>query len=223
MKAVEKKFLRRWPSILWLAAVWVLLWGDVTWANAIMGIVVGVLVMLALPIPAVGWEGTVWLPGLVVLITRFVWDVISSALLVAKEAVRWGHHPHPAVIRAKLRSNSDVFLTITSQLCCLVPGSLTVEANRFTGTIYMHFFDMPSMGGVEACRNVMLDQEKRVLYAFATDAALLEAGLPSRWGRRRRKLYNEAIEAREAAVKPALTGSATAESGTTSDVKGQHD
>ena len=37
------KFWTRWPMMLWLTAVWVLLWGDLTVANVVVGLVLGAL------------------------------------------------------------------------------------------------------------------------------------------------------------------------------------
>lgn len=187
MKTATQRVFSRWPFMIWLALVWVFLWGDWSWANIIAGFAVAMFLLTITPMPPSGWEGRLWLPGLVILVVKFLWDVAVASFQIAIQAIRFGYYPRPGVVRVKLRSNSDVFLTITSQLCCLVPGSLTVEAHRLSGTLYMHVFDIPQMGGAEAARKVVLDQEKRILYAFATDAAIAEAGLAPRWGRARKQ------------------------------------
>jgi len=61
-----------------------------------------------------------------------------------------------------------------------VPGSIVVEAHRLTGTLYLHVLDVATAGGVEAARRSVLDQEERVLRAFASDAELEAAGLRPR-------------------------------------------
>jgi multicomponent Na+:H+ antiporter subunit E len=66
---------------------------------------------------------------------------------------------------------------MTAELCSLVPGSLVVEAHRLTGMLYLHVLDVEQSGGVERARQTVLDQEERVLRAFASDSELREAGL----------------------------------------------
>lgn len=178
--AERVKFWTRWPMVLWLTAVWVLLWGDLTVANVVIGFVLAVLLVTLMPMPRVGFEGRPWLPGIVVLVVRFLGDVVMASVQVAKKAVARGEPPRGAVIRVQLRSHSDLFLTVTAQLCSLVPGSIIVEAHRLTGTLYVHVFDVADSGGIDGARDHCLEIEKRVLYAFATDAAIAEAGLRPR-------------------------------------------
>jgi len=170
----------RWPMIVWLAATWVLLWGDLTVANVLAGLVLGALVMVLLPMPRVGFDGRPWLPGIVVLVVRFFVDVIMASVQVAKKALAFGQHPRAAVIRVRLRSHSDLLLTITAQLCSLVPGSIIVEAHRLSGTLYVHVFDVDDAGGIDGARAHALEIERRVIYALATDEEIAEAGLPPR-------------------------------------------
>lgn len=177
--AERARLWTRWPMVLWLAAVWVLLWGDITVANVLAGLGLGVLLMIAMPMPKAGFEGRPWLPGIVVLVVRFIGDVIMASVQVATKALTPGD-PHGAVIRVRLRSKSDLFLTVTAQLCSLVPGSIIVEANRLAGVMYVHVFDVSDAGGVDGARRHALLIEQRVLYAFATDEAIADAGLPPR-------------------------------------------
>ena len=177
----------RWPMVVWLTLVWVLLWGHLTVANVLAGLVIGLLLVHFTPMPRVGFEGRVWLPGVVVLVARFVVDVLRASVQVSTQALRIGHHPHGAVIRVRLRSHSDLFLTLTAELCSLVPGSIIVEAHRLTGTLYVHVLDVDQAGGVDRAKLAVLEQERRVLSAFASDTELAEVGLPPRRGPRRNR------------------------------------
>lgn len=178
--AERVRFWNRWPMVLWLTGVWVLLWGDVTVANVLAGLVLGCLLVMAMPMPKAGFEGRPWLPGIVNLVVRFLGDVVMASVQIAKKALSPGEPPRGAVIRVKLRSQSDLFLTVTAQLCSLVPGSIVVEAHRLAGLLYIHVFDVSDAGGIDGAREHSLEIEKRVLYAFATDAAIEAAGLPPR-------------------------------------------
>ena len=117
------------------------------------------------------------LRGLAVLVGRFVVDVIRASAEVSAIALRPRYTPRGAVIGVQLRSHSDLYLTLTAELCSLVPGSLVVEAHRLTGMLYLHVLDVRASGGIEAARQSVLDQEERVLRAFASDEELLAAGV----------------------------------------------
>ncbi len=81
------------------------------------------------------------------------------------------------MIRVHLRSESDVYLTLTAELTTLVPGSLVVEAHRQTGVLYLHLLDVETLGGVEKVRADTLEVEARILRALATDSELEAAAL----------------------------------------------
>jgi multicomponent Na+:H+ antiporter subunit E len=165
--------------IAWLTAIWVLLWSDASLANVVGGILVGAAVTLVMPLNPVPFTVRVRPLGLLVLAARFAYDVVLASVHVALVALR-REPPHGAVIRVRLRSHSDVVLTATAELVSLVPGSVVVEAHRFTGTLYVHVLDVGIVGGLEGARRVVLDQEVRVLYAIASREELEACGLPPR-------------------------------------------
>ncbi|HLS26387.1 MAG TPA: Na+/H+ antiporter subunit E [Beutenbergiaceae bacterium] len=176
--------LGRWPMLLWLTALWVLLWGDLTLANVLAGIGVAVLLLLLAPMPAVGYAGRLSIPGTIWLLAKFILDVLLASVEVSKMALHPLRPPEGGVIRIPLRSESDIILTLTGVFTSLVPGSIIVEAHRLTGTLYVHVLDLPTSGGAEAFRQQVLRQERRLLYALASQEDLARAGLPRRrwWG-----------------------------------------
>ena len=189
--AERLRFWNRWPMVLWLTGVWVLLWGELSVANVVVGALVAIGLLTFFPMPKIGFEGRPWLPGIIVLVLKFAVDVVMASVQVARRALMKGE-PHGAVIRVRLRSHSDLLLTITSQLCSLVPGSIIVEAHRLTGTLYVHVFDVDDSGGIDGARDHALTIERRVMYAFASDAEIEAAGLPPRNRLLRRRARKEA-------------------------------
>ena len=167
----------QWPTVLWLVVVWVLLWGDLSVANVLAGIAISLLITRGLRMSPIDFQGTVHPFGLLVLVARFVVDLVHASFQVSLLALRPHRLPHGAVIAVQLRSHSDLYLTLTAELCSLVPGSLVVEAHRLTGRLYLHVLDVEQVGGIERARQIVLDQEERVLRALASDPELLEAGL----------------------------------------------
>ncbi|MFI2753778.1 Na+/H+ antiporter subunit E [Cellulomonas sp. P22] len=180
----RRPWTRQWATILWLAVVWVLLWGTFSVADVVAGLVLGVLVTVGLPMTPIVFHGRVRPLGVLRLFGRFLLDLVRASFEVAFLALRPGHVPHGAVIGVQLRSHSDLYLTLTAELSSLVPGSLVVEAHRLTGKLYLHVLDVAQSGGIEKARQAVLDQEERVLRAFASDDELRQAGLPLHRGPR---------------------------------------
>ena len=164
-------------TVVWLTAVWVLLWGDLAVGTVLVGAGLAVLVTLALPLPAVEFTGHVHPLSLLYLAYRFVVDLVVASAQVAALALPPGRVARPAVVRVQLRSTSDLYLTFTAQLCSLVPGSVVVEAHRTTGMLYIHVLDLALAHGVHEARRHVLDTEARVLRALASPAELAAAGL----------------------------------------------
>lgn len=161
----------------WLTAVWVLLWGDVSPANVLVGAVVALVVGLVLRMPSVHFSGRVHPVPLVRLLAAFARDLVVASIQVLRLAFRFGRLPHSAVIAVQLRSPVELYLTLTAELTSLVPGSLVVEAHRTTGMLYVHVLDVGIVHGLAAAREQVLANEARVLRALASDAELLAAGL----------------------------------------------
>lgn len=179
---ISKRLTQRvsWSATAWLALVWVLLWGEFSFANVVVGILLGLLVQWALPLPLVPFGGRPSLLGVLRLLGRLALDIVVASAQVVGVALRFGREPTSAVLRVPLRSRSDLYLTLTADLCSVVPGSLIVEAHRATSTLYVHALDVPTAADVERARRTVLEQEARVLYALASEEEIREAGLPPR-------------------------------------------
>lgn len=180
-------WLRRWPMAVWMTIVWVLLWGQLTVANVLAGLLISLLLLRVMPMPRVGFGGHVSVIGSVALLVRLLVDITRASINVAAHALRFGRYPKGAVMRVKLASTSDLVLTLTAELTVIVPGSIVVEAHRLTGMLYVHVLDASAPGAVEKARRGVLEQEKWVMYALATDDDIAEAGYPPRPWKRRRK------------------------------------
>lgn len=172
----RRRIAVQWPTLLWLTVVWVLLWGDLSVGNVLAGLALAVGVSLAMPLPPVAATGRVRPLAVAHLLGRFAVDVVVASVGVGLLAFR-RRPPLSAVIRVRLRTTSDLYLTLTAELCSLVPGSVVVEAHRLTRTLYLHVLDVTGPDGIERARRRVLEQEERVLRAFASGAELTAAGL----------------------------------------------
>ncbi|SDR78703.1 multisubunit sodium/proton antiporter, MrpE subunit [Paraoerskovia marina] len=168
---------RQWPAVLWLTLVWVLLWGDLSWANVLAGAALGIFVVVALPLPSIEYRGRVRPLALLRLLGFFARDLVTASAQVAVQALRLNWQPRGAVVRVPMRNAGDLYLTIASLLVSLVPGTVIVEAHRLTGTLYVHVLDLRSSGGADAVRAHVAEIEERVLRALASTDELEAAGL----------------------------------------------
>lgn len=154
-------------NLVWLVAVWLLLWGDVSPWLVTSGLLVAVGTCLVFPLPPLRLRMFVWPTGLAVLVGRLAVDMVRASAQVAWLALRPGPLPANAVIRVDLRSSSDLVLTMTAELISLVPGSAVVEARRSTHSLFVHVLAAGDAAGADRARRDVLAQEDRVLRAFA--------------------------------------------------------
>lgn len=164
-------------ATVWLTAAWVLLWGELSAANVLGGLAIALVLNAALSMPSVEFHGRVHPLAALYLVYRFGLDLVVASAQVAAMALLPDVRPRSAVVAVQLRSHSDLYLTLTAQLCSLVPGSIVVEAHRTTGMLYVHVLDIGLTHGLDGARAHVMDTEARILRALASDAELAEAGL----------------------------------------------
>lgn len=157
---------RRVVPVGWLALVWVLLWGRLSPGNVLNGLAVGALVSWLLPLPTVVLGARPHPLGLARLAAYFLKDLAVSSVQVAWLALRPGPAPRAAVVAVDLRSRSDLLVTLTAQLLCLVPGSLVIGTSR--SRLYVHVIGASDETAVEAFRRTVLLLEERVVAAFGS-------------------------------------------------------
>ena len=172
---------RQLPVLSWLVLVWILLWGSVSWANLLSGILVAVLVTNVLPLPAVIGGMRVHPVALLVFLGYFVKDLVVSSAQVAWQAIRPSGMQQGAIIAVQLRTDSDLLLTLIAEALTLVPGSIVLDLDRPRRTLGVHLLHVDDAADVEHQRAGVLTMEDRVVRAFgrAEDIARLDAEEPT--------------------------------------------
>ncbi|WP_442930809.1 Na+/H+ antiporter subunit E [Micromonospora sp. NBC_00421] len=155
-----------------LVTVWVLLWGTLSWANVLGGLVVGLVVLTVFPLPPVTFAGRLHPLPLLRFTWRFLRDLVVASVQIAALAFRFGHTPQGAIIAVPLRVRSDLNLTLTAEALSLVPGSLIVEVDRDTGTLYVHVLGVRTREEVERFRDGVLELEARLIEAIGSTQEL---------------------------------------------------
>ncbi|MBY8874538.1 Na+/H+ antiporter subunit E [Micromonospora sp. PLK6-60] len=176
------RWRNRVVAVTGLATMWVLLWGTLSWANVINGLVVAAVLVVVFPLPPVTFAGRIRPVGLLRFVLRFLLDLVVASAQIAWLAVRFGHTPHAAIIAVRLRVNSDLNLTLTAEALSLVPGSLILEADRGTGTLYVHVLGVRTPAEVERFRDGVLDLEARIIAAIGSAEELRTLDRPAPTG-----------------------------------------
>ncbi|BCJ49773.1 Na+/H+ antiporter subunit E [Actinoplanes sp. NBRC 14428] len=155
-----------------LVAVWMLLWGVFSWAHLIGGIVVAAVVLRVFPLPPVTFAGRPRVRGLLRFAARFTGDLVVASVQLAALAFRFGHQPRSAIIRVPLRVPSDLVLTLTGEAVSLVPGSLIVDTDQASTTLYIHVIGVSGRDAVERFRRSVYETEARIVRAVGSDAEI---------------------------------------------------
>jgi len=163
------------PLVAWLAIMWSLLWGTFTPGNLISGLVVGLVLTLAFPLPPLDIGLRFHPAGIVRLVARFSKDLVLATLRVSGQILSPGPLPC-AILELPLRSRSDLMLTVTTLVVQSVPGSTVVEIRRETSTLYLHVLGAGDEAAMEAAQREVLEQEERVVRAFGTAEQIARFG-----------------------------------------------
>lgn len=164
-------------AVVFLTLVWNLLWGAFTWANLITGILVAVAVLVFFPLPPVVFVGRLRPIGLIRFALRFIADLVVASVQVAMLAFRFGRHPTSAIVAVPLRIHSDLNMTLVGEAVSLVPGSLIVEADRRTATLYIHMLGVEDHEHLERLRKDVWLLEDRIARALGSDEELRRCGI----------------------------------------------
>lgn len=170
MKYLNRFLLLRLWTLAWLTAVWVLLWGNVSAANILGGIAVGLGIMVFLPLPKVPVEGRIHLLSLVRLIGVFLYYAVESSVNVAWLAIRPKAPPVTGVLRCRIAIKSDLVLTLFVDAMNLVPGTMVLEIDQTRRLLYVHVLDMGSQKAVDGFYKYVRTLEKKFIAAFERDS-----------------------------------------------------
>lgn len=170
MKYFNRFLLLRLWTLAWLTAVWVLLWGNVSAANILGGVAVGLGIMVLLPLPKVPVEGRIHVWSILKLIGVFLYYAAESSVSVAWLAIRPQSPPVTGVLRCRIAIKSDLVLTLFVDAMNLVPGTMVLEIDQTRRLLYVHVLDMGSQKAVDSFYAYVRHLEKLFIAAFERDS-----------------------------------------------------
>ncbi|MGK8485456.1 Na+/H+ antiporter subunit E [Nocardia asiatica] len=152
--------------LIWLTVVWLALWGDLSVANVLGGLLVGALIMVALPLPRVPVTGRLNPLPLVELLVVSAYYALESSLQVAWFAIRPAATPVSGVLRVYSATRSDLVLVLWTDLLNLIPGTMVLEIDRGRYVVYVHVLDVGSEAAVAAFYRTTRRLERLLIEAF---------------------------------------------------------
>ena len=168
------------PLLVWLVIVWGALWQDFTPGNLLFGALLALAVARMFYLPPVELSGRFSVLRAIPFAVQFLGRVVAASFQVFYLAVAKGPRVTNAVVAVPLRSHSDLMVTATGHVISLIPGSLVVEVDRSTSTLYIHGLNVRNADDVRKLRKEVRDTEAgliRVMGSKEELAALnLEAG-----------------------------------------------
>ena len=113
--------------IVVLAAIWVALWGQISVANVVFGLVVALVVTFAFP-PLDDENGNgINLGRAAIFFVKFAVMLWQSTWSVVVEVVRPTLRLEEAIVAVPLRTDDPVIVTMVANGITLTPGTLTVD------------------------------------------------------------------------------------------------
>ena len=147
------------PLLVWLVIVWCALWQDFSPGNVLFGALIAIIVARLFYLPPVELGGRFNLLRAVPFALVFLGKVVAASFQVLYLAVAKGPRVVSAVIAVPLRSHSDLLVTATGHVISLIPGSLVVEVDRSTSTLYIHGVNVRDAADAARLRKEVRDTE----------------------------------------------------------------
>jgi multicomponent Na+:H+ antiporter subunit E len=176
----------RVPAIMsWLTLLWIMLWGDLSWANVLGGVAIAGLVVLVARLESASLRPTYFHPHwAVAYVAVLAWQLLLSNLRLAVEILTPGDGTYTAIIAVPIRGGSDAVVNLVANSITLTPGTMTMEVTRHVREEYDYngdgIVDEMTAGAIlyvhclygedaEAVRHQVLELEELALKAFGSD------------------------------------------------------
>ncbi|MGN8553241.1 UNVERIFIED_CONTAM: Na+/H+ antiporter subunit E [Microbacterium sp. SLM126] len=167
-KTVLTQLWRQLPFLLWLIALWMMLWGQLTWMSFLTGFIAALFVTRVFRLPPVELSGrvNVWFgAGFVV---EFLAALVWGSLTVAAQVLDFRRQPGTAIIAVPLVTDDDLIMTHTAVTASLIPGSLIVDVDRDRRILYLHVIGVRSEADVDRQRESVQRWERRIVMAVGS-------------------------------------------------------
>lgn len=153
--------------ILWTAAMWVMLLGELSIGNVVAGLLIGLLVVLLLPLPAVPVGNIkVNIGPLFTLLSTWLVDLFKGAFQVAWLSIRRQDPPNTAILVLPMRVESEAVFALATIMYNLQPGGTVTDLDIANRRWVVHILDASSDRTINRQREAVALLERRLIEAF---------------------------------------------------------
>ncbi|TVP47207.1 MAG: Na+/H+ antiporter subunit E [Halomonas sp.] len=151
-----------WNLLLGLA--WVLLSGDFTGLNLLVGLVFGYLSLVLLEPQLDSLKGyPARIPRLIRFVGFFLKELVQANLRVGFDILTPPWHMKPGVIAMPLTARTEMEITMVANLISLTPGTLSLDVSDDRKVLYIHAMFLDDE---EELRRNLKEMEHRALELF---------------------------------------------------------
>ncbi len=137
---------RRLAMAAWITLVWLALWGDLSAANVLGGVLVSALVLSVARLPARMTSHRIAVLPALRYAARFVRDLCVATAEVARQVFWPIARLRPAVLAVPMRSPDPGLLALVANTITLTPGTLTLEADAERPMLWVHLLHLEEGG-----------------------------------------------------------------------------
>ena len=173
-------------AVVWLTALWVMLWNDLSVANLLSGLALSVGLLAAHRLPSTARtrpneddRARISPLHLTYLVVYVLVQLVRSNLFLAWEIVTRHNTINAGIIAIPMRTSSELTMLVMANIITLTPGTVTIEAKGSPAVLYINVLHL---NDVERVRVELRKLEDVCVRAFGSRAArsqLVEGALPS--------------------------------------------
>jgi multicomponent Na+:H+ antiporter subunit E len=156
--------IRQIGFVAFLLGIWLLLWGEVSVANVVSGLLVAALLLLVFPRTASTTGFVVRPVPTLRFLLFFGREMIGSVVLLSREVLSRRSRFHTGVIAVPVHGCPGSLLAAIANLIALTPGTMTVRIDTDTPTLYVHVLIFRD---IETVRAKIEQLNRHVVLAFA--------------------------------------------------------
>lgn len=159
--------------VVWLVAVWVALWGDLSAANVLSGTALAVVLLVVFPVAGGRRRGWFFRPVATArLVGYFLRTLVSSNVALTRAVLSREDQLCTGVVEVRLLADSDGILTVLNHLIALTPGTTVIQVDRNPARVYVHVLQLTD---IDSARAAVRHLELLVVEAFGPHDLVLRA------------------------------------------------
>jgi multicomponent Na+:H+ antiporter subunit E len=130
---------------------WFLAWGEFSLANLVSGVAAAGALLIVFPPRRASTNGVkLNYLGAARLCAYVLGQLVPSNVLVSRLVLRADGDADSGVLPYRMRAPSDEALNLMAHVIALTPGTMTVDADRLTGTLQVHFLRLVDVDAARA-------------------------------------------------------------------------